>query len=296
LPPAAELDAVRVASLLPPRAADGHKGTFGRVALVAGSLDYAGAGLLAASAALRGGAGLATLLVPASLQPVIAGRVPELITRPLPEVAPGEVDPVAAVTAVDAEAHDALVVGPGLAAGRTTVRLVERLLASGTAPAVVDAGALTALSAVPGWWRSITRPCVLTPHPGEFGRLAGEQPTGDVDRASAATSAARRWGQVVVLKGARTIVAAPVPGGTWRAPFSLPLLASAGTGDVLSGLIGALLAQGLAPVDAAAVGVFIHGLAGTELTTRLGDAGLLASDLLDELPVARTVLVRRAVS
>jgi NAD(P)H-hydrate epimerase len=296
LPPAAELDAVRVASLLPPRAADGHKGTFGRVALVAGSLDYAGAGLLAASAALRGGAGLATLLVPASLQPVIAGRVPELITRPLPEVAPGEVDPVAAVTAVDAEAHDALVVGPGLAAGRTTVRLVERLLASGTAPAVVDAGALTALSAVPGWWRSITRPCVLTPHPGEFGRLAGEQPAGDVDRASAATSAARRWGQVVVLKGARTIVAAPVPGGTWRAPFSLPLLASAGTGDVLSGLIGALLAQGLAPVDAAAVGVFIHGLAGTELTTRLGDAGLLASDLLDELPVARTVLVRRAVS
>jgi NAD(P)H-hydrate epimerase len=107
-------------------------------------------------------------------------------------------------------------------------------------------------------------------------------------------AAAERWGQVVVLKGARTVIAAPAPGGTWRSPFALSLLASAGTGDVLAGLIGALLAQGLAPVDAAALGVYLHASAAMALRSRLGDAGLLASDLLVELPRARAALVAAA--
>lgn len=294
--PVAELDAARAATLIPRRDPDGHKGAFGRVALIAGSIDYAGAGLLAGSAALRGGAGLATLLVPASLQPIVAGRVLELIARGLPEVAPGEVDPVAAVAIVEAEAHDALVIGPGLVPDRATARFVGRVLGRGEAPAVVDAGALTALATVPRWWRTVVRPCVLTPHPGEFAHLTGERPIDDDERAAAATAAAERWGQTVVLKGARTVIAAPAPGGTWRSPFALPLLASAGTGDVLAGLVGALLAQGLVPADAAALAVYLHGAAGEALTGRLGDAGLLASDLLDALPVARAALAGRPSS
>jgi ADP-dependent NAD(P)H-hydrate dehydratase / NAD(P)H-hydrate epimerase len=289
-----ELDAASAASLVPRRDPAGHKGTFGRVALVAGSLDYAGAALLAGSAALRGGAGLASLFVPGSLQPTLAGRVPELITRSLPELTSGEVDAVQAAAIVGAEPHDALVLGPGLVPDRSTVRLVSRLLATAGAPAVVDAGALAALATVPSWWRRFGRACVLTPHPGEFERLTGEGPTADIEREVAATAAAVRWGQVVVLKGARTVVAAPAPGATRRSPFALPLLATAGTGDVLAGLIGALLAQGLGPADAAALGVYLHGLAGEALTDRLGDAGLLASDLLVELPRARASLAGRA--
>jgi NAD(P)H-hydrate epimerase len=290
-PTVAELDAALVASLLPRRDRDGHKGTFGRVALVAGSLDYAGAALLAGRAALRGGAGLATLWVPASLQPVLAGRVPELITRALPVAGDGGLDPVSAVDAISADPHDALVIGPGLAADRATERLVSRALGTGDVPAVVDAGALAALAAMPGWWRMVGRPCVLTPHPGEFARLEGDVPAGDDARASAAASAARRWGQVVVLKGARTVVAAPGADTVRRSPFAVPLLATAGTGDVLAGLIGALLAQGMRPADAAAAGVFVHASAGSRLSVSLGDAGLLASDLADALPAARAALV-----
>jgi NAD(P)H-hydrate epimerase len=288
--PVLELDAASAAALLPSRDPAGHKGTFGRVAVVAGSLDYAGAAPLAGSAALRGGAGLATLFVPASVQPVIAGRVPELITRPLPEVAPGEADPLAAAAVVRAEPHDAMVLGPGMVPHRSTVRLVSALLAAAGAPAVVDAGALAALATTPSWWRRVVRPCVLTPHPGEFGRLVGTQPVGDDERLDAATAAAAHWGQVVVLKGARTVIAAPAPGIARRSSFALPLLASAGTGDVLAGLIGALLGQGLAPADAAALGVHLHATAGAVLAERLGDAGLLAGDLLAELPRARAAL------
>jgi NAD(P)H-hydrate epimerase len=291
--PVVDLDARSVAARLPRRDPSGHKGTFGRVALVAGSPDYAGAALLAGAAALRGGAGLASLLVPGSLRAILAGRVPELITRALPEARPGELDAVAAAAVIEADPHDALVIGPGLVPDRATTRLVARVLASGHAPVVVDAGALSALATRPSWWRTVSRACVLTPHPGELARLVGELPDGDAARATAAGSAARRWGQVVVLKGARTVVAAPA-GGTWRAPFASPLLATAGTGDVLAGLIGGLLAQGITPVDAASLGVFLHGLAGEACATRLGDAGLLASDLLPELPPARARLAALA--
>jgi NAD(P)H-hydrate epimerase len=291
--PVLDLDAAFAASLLPRRDRAGHKGTFGRVALVAGSLDFVGAGLLAGSAALRGGAGLATLFVPASLQTVVAGRVPELITRPLPELAAGEVDALEAAAIVRAEPHDALVLGPGLVPAGATIRLVMGLLADDGAPAVVDAGALAALATTPSWWLRLGRACVLTPHPGEFGRLAPSQPVGDDERLDAATAAAASWRQVVVLKGARTVVAAPAPVVARRSSFALPLLASAGTGDVLAGLIGGLLAQGLTPADAAALGVHLHGAAGAALTERLGDAGLLASDLLDELPRARASLAGR---
>lgn len=286
---AVRLDEALAASLLPWRDPRGHKGTFGRVVVVAGSLDYAGAALLAGAAALRAGCGLVTLCLPASLQPYLAGRVPELITRGLPESAPGELDADAAMTLVSEQVHDALLVGPGLPPGPGSARLVQRLLAMEGPPVVVDAGALEVLAGVPGWWSRVRRPCVLTPHPGELRRLGREPGYSDAERCQAAIAAAAAWQQAVVLKGAGTVIADP-RGRFLLAPFSLPLLGSAGCGDVLAGVIASLMGQGLAPVEAAGLGVYLHARAGQWLGKRLGDAGLMASDLLEEIPNVRRAL------
>src|SRR6185312_1439920 len=178
-----------------------------------------------------------------------------------------------------------------------------------TAPVVLDAEALRSLATEERWWEGDRRPSVLTPHAGEFARLragSGREPDADGDlaaddtaRATAARDAAASWGQVVVLKGAKTAIAAP-DGRLAIAPFENPALASGGTGDVLSGTIGSLLAQRLAPYDAARLGVYLHGLAGEAVRARIGDAGLLASDLIEELPFGRRRLAaiaeRRATS
>lgn len=289
------LDEATAAALLPARDRRGHKGTFGRIVLVAGSLDYAGAALMAGAAALRAGCGLVTLCVPASLQPLLAGRVPELITHGLPEHAPFEVDAHEAAADVAAMPCEALLVGPGLKPGHGTSGLVERLLAADGAPAVVDAGALDALSRVPGWWTRLSRVCLLTPHPGEFARLGREAGTSDDERTAAAVAAAASWGVVVVLKGAHTVIAAP-DGRAMTAPFEVPALASGGSGDVLAGVIASLIGQGSTPLDAAALGVYLHARAGQDLSTDIGDAGLMATDLLAAIPRVRRALseVRRA--
>lgn len=294
-----ELDDAVVEALLPERPVRGHKGTFGRLLVVAGSLDYAGSALLVCTAAGRAGAGLVALAVPESLQPLFAAKVVEATTLGLPEDDVEEVDPEDALAMILDHEHDAIVVGPGLRPGLTTVELIRRLLAvddEGAPPAVVDAEALRSLAAEDEWWLGIHRRCVLTPHTGEFGRLraaSGIEAGSDGDllgddqaRAAAATDAARRWGQVVVLKGARTVIAAP-DGRLARTTFENPALASGGTGDVLSGTIGALLAQHVAPFDAARLGVFLHGTAGEAVRDRLGDAGMLASDLPFEIALAR---------
>jgi ADP-dependent NAD(P)H-hydrate dehydratase / NAD(P)H-hydrate epimerase len=297
--PIEELTDAIAGGLLPERPARGHKGTFGRLLVVAGSLDFAGSALLVCTAAGRAGAGLVALAVPESLQPVFATKVVEATTLALPEDDVEEVEPEDALARLLDHAHDALVVGPGLRPGLATVELIRRLLAvdeDGVPPAVVDAEALRSLAAQDEWWAGVHRPCVLTPHTGEFARLRaasgiagpadGDLLDDDLARATAAGDAARRWGQVVVLKGARTVIAAP-DGRLARAPFENPALASGGTGDVLSGTIGALLAQHLAPFDAARLGVFLHGTAGESVRDRVGDAGLLASDLPFEIALAR---------
>ena len=298
--PVEELTDAIVGSLLPERPARGHKGTFGRLLVVAGSLDYAGSALLVCTAAGRAGAGLVALAVPESLQPLFAAKVVEATTLALPEDDVEEVEPDDALARILDHDHDAVVVGPGLRPGLATVELIRRLLAveddGGVPPAVVDAEALRSLAAEDEWWVGVHRRCVLTPHTGEFARLRaasgieaeadGDLLADDAARAAAAGDAARRWGQVVVLKGARTVIAAP-DGRLARATFENPALASGGTGDVLSGTIGALLAQRLAPFDAARLGVFLHGTAGESVRDRLGDAGLLASDLPFEIALAR---------
>ena len=294
-----ELNDTTAGALLPERPVRGHKGTFGRLLVVAGSLDYAGSALLVCTAAGRAGAGLVALAVPESLQPLFAAKVVEATTMALPEDDVEEVEPEDALGRILDHEHDAIVVGPGLRPGLATVELIRRLLAVDedcTPPAVVDAEALRSLAADDGWWLGVHRACVLTPHTGEFARLRAASGIGadadgdllgdDVARSTAAADAARSWGQVVVLKGARTVIAAP-DGRLARATFENPAMASGGTGDVLSGTIGALLAQRLEPFAAARLGVFLHGTAGESIRDRLGDAGLLASDLPFEIALAR---------
>ena len=294
------LDDTIASALLPERDKRGHKGAFGKVLVIAGSLDYAGAALLVCRAAGRAGAGLVTLAVPESLQPLFAAKVVEATTMGLPEDDVEEIDPEPALARILDHEHDAIVVGPGLRPGLATAELVRLLLTAGedagAAPMLLDAEALRSIATIEEWWVGDRRPCVLTPHAGEFARLrtgSGRDPEADGDlaaddaaRATAARDAAVAWRQVVVLKGAKTVVAAP-DGRIAVAPFENAALASGGTGDVLAGTIGSLLAQHLTPFDAARLGVYLHGLAGDAVRDRLGDAGLLASDLADPIALAR---------
>jgi NAD(P)H-hydrate epimerase len=294
------LDDEAVVGLLPERPRRGHKGDFGKVLAIAGSLDYAGAALLVCRAAGRAGAGLVTLAVPESLQPLFAAKVVEATTMALPEDDLEEVEPEDALARILDHEHDAIVLGPGLRPGLATTELVRALLAvpedSAPAPIVLDAEALRSLASLDAWWEQVHRPAVLTPHAGEFARLRaaggieaasdGDLVADDEARAAAASDAAETWHQVVVLKGARTVIAAP-DGAIAVAPFENPALASGGTGDVLAGAIGALLAQGLATFDAARLGVYLHGQAAEAVSERIGDAGLLASDLPEALPLVR---------
>jgi NAD(P)H-hydrate epimerase len=295
----AKLDEDAAMALLPPRPARGHKGSFGKLLVIAGSLDYAGAALLVCRAAGRAGVGLVTLAVPETLQPLFAAKVIEATTMALPEDDVEEIDPEPALARILDHEHDALVVGPGLRPGLSTAELVRLLIdagGEGRPPLVLDAEALRSLASMDAWWEWDRRPAVLTPHAGEFKRLragSGVAPDADGDlvdddaaRVAAAKDAAVAWRQVVVLKGARTVIAAS-DGEIVVAPFENPALATGGTGDVLAGAIGSLLAQGLTPFAAAQLGVYLHGTAGEGARERFGDAGLLASDLPDGLAVAR---------
>lgn len=286
------LDDRTVAPLLPRRDARSHKGSHGTLLIVAGSLDHLGAGLLATQAAVRAGAGLVCLALPASLQPLAAGRVPEAVTMGLPERSSMEVEPRAAAKVILERSADALLLGPGLRPGVATAELVLAILREEGVPAVLDAEALNVLAATARWWASVPRACLLTPHPGEFARLDGSPIGSDDDqRLSRAAEAATRWRSVVVLKGAHTVITSP-SGHSARASFENPALATAGTGDVLAGTIAALLAQGLAAYDAARLGVYLHGVAAERASETLGDAGLIASDLPLLMARARHDLVR----
>ena len=301
------LDDRRAGLLLPERSGRGHKGTFGRLLVVAGSLDYAGAALLVCQAAGRVGTGLVTLAVPESLQPLFAAKVVEATTLALAEDDVEEVDPEPALARILDHKHDALVVGPGLRPSLASAALIRGILAAGAAddasPAVVDAEALRSLAAEDGWWEGVVRPSVLTPHAGEFSRLRaaggigpgadGDLAGDDAARLAAARDAAAAWGHVVVLKGAHTVIVAP-DGSAAVASFENPALATGGTGDVLAGTIGGLLAQGLAPYAAACLGVYLHGMAGEAVRHRVGDAGLLAGDLPYEIARARNRLTAEA--
>jgi hydroxyethylthiazole kinase-like uncharacterized protein yjeF len=277
--------------VLPERPHDAHKGTFGTVVVLAGSLGFTGAAYLAATAAARTGAGLVRLLVADSIYPILAAKCTEVMATPVPEVAPGAVGHAAYDSVLRQLASaEAGVIGPGLGRDRSTWRLVLDLTQHVSCPLVLDADALNALSDSPRLKGRLGKGRVLTPHPGEMARLTGK--TIDAiasDRVSAARKAAKEWGAVIVLKGARTVVAHP-DGRSSEDPHEVPALATGGTGDVLAGMIGALMAQGLDPYSAAVTGVYVHASAGRRLSQRFGDSGLLASDLLLEIPQVMNVL------
>ena len=277
-----------VADRLPERPDAAHKGDFGRVLVVGGSIEYPGAALLAGLGALRSGAGLVAVGSAESVARELGGVVPELTWIVLDEEAPGLIAPSGwrRVTA-EADRFDAVVIGPGLGRQPATQRRARGLIGVVRGPAVVDADGLNALAAANRWWHGLAPRLVLTPHPGEFRRLTGEAPdaSDDAARAEAAAGAAVRWGQVVVLKGARTVVAGR-DGDVMRSTVATPALATAGSGDVLAGAIAALLAAGCDPFVAAACGVAIHGAAGLLAEERIGRSGVIARDVAGLLPEA----------
>jgi ADP-dependent NAD(P)H-hydrate dehydratase / NAD(P)H-hydrate epimerase len=334
-------------SLLPARPAESHKGTFGKLMIVAGAGRYPGAAYLTTMGALRSGVGLATLACGRSIFSALAASIHECTFLPLPEDDWGVLGTAAAREIYQNLAgYDALVAGPGFGREEETRKFVERLLklesektltgvgflhnAPGATaervrrpggvvgfrrasqateaeepkeeveespepdlpPTVLDADGLTLLAQVDEWWTRVPEGrLVLTPHPGEMARLLKLNDAGEVNanRAGAAEQAAREWRQVVVLKGADTIVAAP-DGRVSIGPAGNPALATAGTGDVLAGVIGSLLAQGLESFDAARLGVWLHAQAGAIVRQEVGEAGAVAGDLLARLPRAMNEL------
>jgi hydroxyethylthiazole kinase-like uncharacterized protein yjeF len=276
-------------SLLPPRPLEANKGTFGKVLVVAGSTNYIGAAYLAAVGAGRVGAGLVTLACARSIYPVMAAKLVESTFLPLPDAEgflTGE-STHSVLQALD-QGYNALLVGCGLGqmayVQAFILSLLPRLKGETLRAVVIDADGLNALASREHWWQELSVPAIVTPHPGEMSRLTG-LPIADIqaDRLQTAVGQASAWGTTVVLKGAHTVVAAP-DGRARISPFANPALASGGTGDVLAGAIAGLVAQGLEPFDAAALAVYLHGRAGEKVRAELGDAGLLAGDLLPMLP------------
>ena len=290
---------------LPPRPLDGHKGTFGTVCVVGGQANaphvMIGGPAFTATAALRAGAGLAVLAVPAPLVAAAITIAPSATGLALPTDPDGNLLPsdVAALLDTHLPKYDCLAVGPGLGDGPAQQQIVTRLVGREQPPMVIDADALNALAHVAQFARDFRVPAVLTPHPGEYARLAQAlgidsdlvRPVGAATRSRAAESLAQRIGCVVVLKGAGTVVSDGL--NTWTNTTGNPALATAGTGDVLTGVIAGLIAQfasgrggPLSLYDCARLGVFAHGLAADRWRDAHADTSLLAEDLLRQLPDA----------
>ncbi len=276
-------------SIVPERPLQANKGSFGSVLVVAGSINYIGAAYLACSGAIRVGAGLVTLATATSLQPILASKLTEVTYFPLPESQSGIISPEAAsLLHRELDHYNVLLIGCGLGQNKSAIRFVRSTLFE-LKPAplslVLDADTLNTLAKIPNWWQQLADDAILTPHPGEMARLAGVS-VDEVqsDRVGIAKKVALAWHKTIVLKGAYTVIAAP-DGQSRISSIANPGLASAGTGDVLVGVIAGLLAQGLSLFDAAACGVFLHGEAGEMVRARMGNTGMIASDLLPVLPL-----------
>ena len=270
-----------VRSYIPRRKAAGHKGSYGKVLVVGGSEGLSGAAALTGMAALRAGAGLVTLAVPAGIHSLMEVKLTEVMTKPLPET--GEItisSDAAAVVLEMLDTADVLALGPGLSTNESTVEFVREIVPQVEKPLVIDADGLNALAGSKGIMESFRTIPVLTPHPGEMARLLGIK-TEDVqnNRVEVAQDAAAKWNAVVVLKGFRTLIAGP-EGTLYVNPTGNSGMASGGTGDVLTGIIAGFLGQGLTPLEAAVTGAYLHGKAGDLAAGEKGMLSLAASDLL----------------
>jgi len=298
-----------IESLLPDRPLESHKGTFGTALIVAGSVNYTGAGLLAGEAAYRSGSGLVTLAIPASLHGAVAGQLPEATWVLLPHEMGNIASNAADVLIKKLERATALLIGPGLGTEDTTKLFLENVLTGKSAqkkstsrigfvheekiadeqngtlpPLVIDADGLNLLAKIKDWHTALPTHSVLTPHPGEMSTLTGlTKDEIQEDRQGIASKYAKDWGHVVVLKGAFTIIASP-DGRVTVIPIATPALARAGTGDILAGLIVGLRAQGLDAYDAAVAGAWIHAQAGLYAADDLGTTtSVMASDVLNSI-------------
>lgn len=279
------LDAAGVAKLLPARRAEAHKGSHGHVLVVAGSRGKSGAGALSSQAALRSGAGLVTFALPEGLNDAMESRLLEVMTLPVAENAEGALAPEAVSTIFPfLDKVTALVLGPGIGVHPDTVSCVRALMENAAVPIVLDADGINCIAQDPELLRVCSAPVILTPHPGELSRLLNVS-IADIQshRLDIALEFARDYEVYVVLKGAGTVIYAP-DGQRWINSTGNAAMATAGTGDVLAGLIGALLGQGVEPAQAAQCGVYLHGLAGDWVRDQQGASGLMASDLIDALP------------
>ena len=286
--------AVTAKNLLPMRPRDGHKGTFGWALIAAGSAQYWGAPVLAARGTYRIGAGLVALAVPESIRPTIAGQMPEA-TYPALDDHNHLSTNSARFLLKAADRYKGMLIGPGLG---DAPEFMEILFKSADKPPslpplVIDADGLNLLARMPNWPQRLPPNSILTPHLGEIARLMGATlltEVKDLDRINLASAKAQEWGQVLVLKGAYTVVAAP-DGRCTIIPFANPILGAAGSGDVLAGIMVGLLAQGLAPYETAILSAYIHGAAGQLASEQVGDAGLLAGEIADWITAVRKRLL-----
>ncbi|MEW5901398.1 MAG: NAD(P)H-hydrate dehydratase [Acidobacteriota bacterium] len=288
--PALKLEMVEKASLrslFQKRKKDSHKGTYGHLLIVAGSLGKTGAAAMAARAALKTGAGLVTVGTPRSCLPLVARSMIELMTEPLPETREKTISAEAVSKALSlVSGKDALLIGPGISTNEGTAEFLWRLIPGLKLPVVIDADGLNILSLKPELLSSLPKPAILTPHPGEFARLIGTSVADVIRKKLDLVSAfSQKHGLYLVLKGYRTLVADP-GGRVFVNPTGNPGMAAGGTGDVLSGMIGTFLMQEKDPLKAALAAVYIHGLSGDLAAAKIGERALVAGDLIRFLPRA----------
>jgi len=269
------------------RKRDSHKGNYGHLFIVAGSLGKTGAAALAARAAYKTGAGLVTVGTPRTCLPIVARSMMELMTEPLAETEEKTISSEALPRVLGLiKGKDALLVGPGISTQESTRQFVCKLIPKIKQPLVIDADGLNVLSSKRELLEKLPRPTILTPHPGEFARLVGLTiPEVLKSRLELVPRFAREYGVILVLKGYRTLVGSP-DGRTFINPTGNPGMATGGTGDVLSGMIGALLMQQRDPLLAALAAVYLHGLSGDLASQRVGERAIVASDLIRFLPQA----------
>lgn len=273
--------------LWPQRTRRAHKADFGRIFILAGSVGYTGAAALASFAALRAGAGLVTLGCPDKVYTVLAKRFPEVMVRPFPSTPGGSLSEKGSAKIFSfMESQDVVALGPGLGRHPSTQRLVRKILLRCKLPLVVDADAINALRGKPEILRHCHKTPILTPHSGEFVRVfGGRKPASDAERKKRASEIAEKFKVIMVLKGYRTVIAGPNEKKAVN-PTGNPGMATGGTGDVLTGILAALMGQGLRPFDAARFGVYLHGLAGDLAARKVGEVPLVAGDLVEFFPQA----------
>ena len=268
----------QILNILPDRAVDGHKGDFGKVLLLCGSRGYTGAAYLAAMGALRSGSGLVFLGVPESIYAIEAVKLNEAIVFPLPDV-DGKLSAAAIPEILERLPKlDAVLIGPGLGQSEGVFTAVKTVLEKAGCPVVLDADGINVMAAHKDILRGRTNPTILTPHAGEFARLGGRAE----DRQTAAEDMARDLGCIMLLKGHNTVITDGTE--TYINPTGNPGMAVGGSGDVLSGIIVSLLGQGIAPLEAAAIGAWLHGAAGDICAAEIGQYGMLPSDMVNVLP------------